>query len=402
MFKIVGNFIALIMLNIILFGPPGAGKGTQSDLLMSRYSLNYLSTGDALRKEIKNGTSLGLKARSIIESGGLVDDEIIVQIIGNALTGSATSDGWLFDGFPRTYVQAYMLDGLFTRLQTALTRIFILEVPDEQCVQRLLQRAHEQGRSDDNEVVIKRRLEEYHRKTLPLLEFYSDSGILSKIDGMGSADEVFERINLQLNEDLKKRKANVILFGYPGSGRATQAAKLAADFDLTIVSTGELLQNEVKTSGSLAAEVAPLLEKGLLVPDEIVIRLIEKKLRQSQGQGRGFIFKGYPRTLVQAYILDGLLRKQGSGVSCVINLKVPVFELIRRLDARSRTHSSMPYDGSAATIVARLQEHEERTEPVLEYYASKSQVLNVDAKDNPENVYSMVKVLVSKAIRSLR
>ncbi|HQO50967.1 MAG TPA: nucleoside monophosphate kinase, partial [Bacteroidales bacterium] len=131
-------------------------------------------------------------------------------------------------------------------------------------------------------------------------------------------------------------------------------------------------------------------------------RLIEKKLRQSQGQGRGFIFKGYPRTLVQAYILDGLLRKQGSGVSCVINLKVPVFELIRRLDARSRTHSSMPYDGSAATIVARLQEHEERTEPVLEYYASKGQVLNVDAKDNPENVYSMVKVLVSKAIRSLR
>lgn len=390
------------MLNLILFGPPGAGKGTQSDLLMSRYHLNYLSTGDALRREIKIGSTLGLKARSIIEAGGLVDDEIIVQIIGNALTGSESSDGWLFDGFPRTYVQAYMLDGLFTRLHTSLNRIFILEVPDDECVKRLLQRATEQGRSDDNEAVIQRRLQEYHQKTLPLLEFYGEAGILTRINGLGTTEEVFDRINQQISEDLKQRTANVILFGYPGSGRATQASRLAADFNLTIVSTGELLQQEVRAAGSLAAEVAPLLEKGLLVPDEIVIRLIEKKLKQTEGLGRGYIFKGYPRTLVQAYILDGLLRKQGSSVSCVINLKVPVFELIRRLDARSRTTSSMPYDSSAATIVARLQEHEERTEPVLDYYASRQQVISLDAKAAPNLVYEAVKDQVSKAIRSLR
>ncbi len=390
------------MLNLILFGPPGAGKGTQSDLLMSRYHLNYLSTGDALRREIKIGSTLGLKARSIIEAGGLVDDEIIVQIIGNALTGSESSDGWLFDGFPRTYVQAYMLDGLFTRLHTSLNRIFILEVPDDECVKRLLQRATEQGRSDDNEAVIQRRLQEYHQKTLPLLEFYGEAGILTRINGLGTTEEVFDRINQQISEDLKQRTANVILFGYPGSGRATQASRLAADFNLTIVSTGELLQQEVRAAVSLAAEVAPLLEKGLLVPDEIVIRLIEKKLKQTEGLGRGYIFKGYPRTLVQAYILDGLLRKQGSSVSCVINLKVPVFELIRRLDARSRTTSSMPYDSSAATIVARLQEHEERTEPVLDYYASRQQVISLDAKAAPNLVYEAVKDQVSKAIRSLR
>ncbi len=390
------------MLNLILFGPPGAGKGTQSDLLMSRYHLYYLSTGDALRREIKIGSTLGLKARSIIEAGGLVDDEIIVQIIGNALTGSESSDGWLFDGFPRTYVQAYMLDGLFTRLHTSLNRIFILEVPDDECVKRLLQRATEQGRSDDNEAVIQRRLQEYHQKTLPLLEFYGEAGILTRINGLGTTEEVFDRINQQISEDLKQRTANVILFGYPGSGRATQASRLAADFNLTIVSTGELLQQEVRAAGSLAAEVAPLLEKGLLVPDEIVIRLIEKKLKQTEGLGRGYIFKGYPRTLVQAYILDGLLRKQGSSVSCVINLKVPVFELIRRLDARSRTTSSMPYDSSAATIVARLQEHEERTEPVLDYYASRQQVISLDAKAAPNLVYEAVKDQVSKAIRSLR
>ncbi len=390
------------MLNLILFGPPGAGKGTQSELLMSNYNLNYLSTGDALRKEIKTGTNLGLKAKSIIEAGGLVDDEIIVQIIGNALSSEVNADGWLFDGFPRTYVQAYILDGLFTRLHTSLTRIFILEVSDEECTKRLLQRAKEQNRSDDNETVIKRRLEEYHRKTFPLLEFYENAGILTRINGLGTSEEVFNRINKHLTEELNRRPANVIMFGFPGAGRATQASQLAKDFNFIIISTGELLNEEVRNNGSLASQIAPLLEKGLLVPDEIVIRLIEKKLQNTDGSGRGYVFKGYPRTLVQAYILDGLLKKKGTGVSCVINLKVPVFELIRRLDARSRTASSMPYDSSAASIVARLQEHEERTEPVLDYYSSRGQVIDVDAKGAPHEVYASLKDSVSKAIRIMR
>ena len=127
------------MLNIILFGPPGAGKGTQSEMLMKRYNLNYISTGEVLREEIRKQTPLGMKAKAIIESGGLVDDEIIVQIMGNFMRGVNKAEGFLFDGFPRTYVQAYILDGLLNRLQTSLTRIFILDVPDEVCLGRLLQ-----------------------------------------------------------------------------------------------------------------------------------------------------------------------------------------------------------------------------------------------------------------------
>lgn len=390
------------MLNLILFGPPGAGKGTQSQMLMSRYNLNYISTGEALRSEIKAGSSLGLKAKNIIESGGLVDDEIIVQIIGNALNAGQRSEGFLFDGFPRTYVQAYILDGLFTRLQTSLTRIFILEVPDEECTKRLLQRAKEQDRSDDNETVIKRRLQEYHQKTLPLLEFYESAGILTRINGMGSAKDVFERINKHITEELNRRPANIILFGYPGAGRATQAARLAKDFNLGIISTGELLQEEVKTKGSLASKITPYLEKGLLVPDELVIRLIEKRLKETGGTGRGFVFKGYPRTLVQAYILDGLLKKQGTAISCVINLKVPVLELIRRLDARGHTDKRMPYDGSAATIVARLEEHQQRTEPVLEYYREQNQVIDIEGTGADETVYERLREPVTRAIKNLK
>lgn len=390
------------MLNLILFGPPGAGKGTQAKFLMSRYNLNYISTGEVLRQEIKSGSPLGLKARAIIEAGGLVDDEIIVQIIGNAISSEQRTDGFLFDGFPRTYVQAYILDGLLTRFQTTLTRIFILEVSDEECTKRLLQRAKEQNRSDDTETVIKRRLQEYHQKTLPLLEFYESSGILTRINGMGSAEAVFERIHAHITEELNKRPANIILFGYPGAGRATQAAKLASDYQLTIVSTGELLQEEVREKGQLAPKIEPFLQKGLLVPDELVIRLIEKKLQLTDGAGRGYVFKGYPRTLVQAYILDGLLKKKGTAISCVINLNVPVFELIRRLEARSHTSKRMPYDGNAATIVARLEEHEQRTSPVLDYYATHNQVIEIDGKGSDEEVYARLKEPVLRAIRNMR
>ncbi|MDD3666737.1 MAG: adenylate kinase, partial [Bacteroidales bacterium] len=209
------------MLNIILFGPPGAGKGTQSEMLMKRYNLNYISTGEVLREEIRKQTPLGMKAKAIIESGGLVDDEIIVQIMGNFMRNVNKAEGFLFDGFPRTYVQAYILDGLLNRIQTSLTRIFILDVPDEVCMERLLQRAGKQNRADDNEQVIGRRLEEYRHKTLPLLDFYESSGILTRISGLGTTDEVFARIDQQRAVEISRRRTNLILFGYPGSGRAT-------------------------------------------------------------------------------------------------------------------------------------------------------------------------------------
>jgi adenylate kinase len=390
------------MLNLILFGPPGAGKGTQSNLLMSQYNLTYISTGDLLRKELKEGTPLGLEAKKIIESGGLVDDEIIVQIIGNAIHTNNGSEGFLFDGFPRTYVQAYILDGLFTGLQTSLSKIFILDISDEECTRRLLQRAKEQNRSDDNETVIKTRLAEYHQKTLPLLEFYSDTDKLVRIDGIGDTAEVFERINEHVEEEINSKPVNIMIFGYPGSGKTTQARMLAREFNLTYISTSELLKDEVQSGSQLAAIIKPYFDKGLLVPDEIVIRLIERKLKETNGNCRGFVFKGYPRTLVQAYILDGILKKKNSAINCVINLKVPHLELIKRLDARSRTPDCMPYDVSAATIVARLEEHGKRNDSVLRYYQNKMVLVDINGEGDKNEVYNRLKEPVTKTIRNLR
>jgi len=165
------------MLNVALFGPPGAGKGTQSEYLIKEYKLFYISTGDILRKEIKAQTKLGMEAQSIIASGGLVSDEIIVQIIENTITENRDSNGFLFDGFPRTFVQAYILEGLMIKLNKSLNCLISLEVDEEISVERLLQRGKTSGRSDDNETVIRNRLREYKEKTLPVLEFYKDKGI---------------------------------------------------------------------------------------------------------------------------------------------------------------------------------------------------------------------------------
>ncbi len=390
------------MLNFIMFGPPGAGKGTQSEKLMQEYNLTYISTGELLRREIKQGTDIGKKVKEGIEGGGLADDETIVKIINKEIKSHEGSEGFLFDGFPRTYVQAYILDGLFTRLQHKLTRIFILELSDEECKRRLLQRAKEQDRKDDREAVIDKRLQEYHQKTLPLLEFYKNSGLLTFIDASGTSEEIFARIQQYINEDIRKQSINVVMFGHPGAGMTTQANKLASELDLKCISTRELLQNEVQERTPLGLQIQPYMEKGLLVPDEIVIRLIEKAILQTNGSNRGYAFKGYPRTLVQAYILDGILKKKGQAITCVINLNVNYIELMKRLDERSRTQKKMPYDSAAATIVARLEEHEKHSRGVLEYYREHNQVIDVDGVGNIDEVYQRVFEPVVKAVRNLR
>lgn len=390
------------MLNIIMFGPPGAGKGTQSEKLMSEYNLTYVSTGELLRKEIKEETEIGKHVKEQIEGGGLADDETIVKLINKAIKNHDSSEGFLFDGFPRTYVQAYILDGLFLRLGHQITRIFILELPDEECKRRLLQRAKEQDRKDDNEVVIKKRLQEYHQKTLPLLDFYKNTGLVTRIDASGTSEEIFERIKQFINDDIRKKAINVVMFGHPGAGMTTQANKLANDLNLKCIATREILQKEVHDATTLGKQIKPYMEKGLLLPDEIVIRLIEKAIQENDENGRGYVFKGYPRTLVQAYILDGILKKKGHNITCVINLKVNYIELMKRLDERSRTNKRMPYDNSATSIVARLEEHEKHSKGVMDYYREHNQVIDVDGHGNIEEVYDRIFEPVTRASRSLR
>lgn len=389
------------MLNIALFGPPGAGKGTQSKFLIDKYNLHYISTGDILRKEISEGSPLGNKAQDIISKGGLVSDEIIVQIIEKTITENPHAGGFLFDGFPRTYIQAYILEGLMIKLNTRLDCLISLEVDEEESVRRLLERGKTSGRSDDNETVIRNRLKEYREKTLPVLNFFKDKGIYHRIDGAASIEEVNASITEIINRELSNKLLNIVLFGYPGCGRGSQGKALAKKFNLEYIATGDMLNDEIKRDTPTGREIKELYENGNLVSDEIVVRLIEKRLQNSKNV-RGFIFKGFPRTLVQSYILDGLMKKHNSSIARIIELEVPTLELIKRLDARSKTDDCMPYDTSTTRIIKRLKEHEDKTIPVIEKYNKLHGVVKINGMGTFDEVFERTSAVVEQAFKDIR
>ena len=183
------------MLNLVLFGPPGAGKGTQSENLINKYNLVHLSTGDILRNEIANGTELGKQAKSVMDSGQLVSDEIVIGMIENKLDANQHAKGFIFDGFPRTAVQAEALDDLLQKKGTGISAMIALEVDNEELVKRLLNRGKDSGRADDqNESIIRTRIQEYNNKTLPLKNYYNAQGKFHSINGIGSVASIFNDI----------------------------------------------------------------------------------------------------------------------------------------------------------------------------------------------------------------
>ena len=191
------------MFNIILFGPPGSGKGTQSEKLIAAYGLIHLSTGDLLRSEIKNQTPLGLEAKSIMDRGQLVPDEVVVGMISSALEANPQAKGFLFDGFPRTVTQSEALDKLLKLKNTEIGVVLALDVSEEELVKRLLNRGLTSGRSDDNnEAVVRARIIEYHEKTSVVANYYSQFDKVVHVKGEGSVEEIFGLLCSEIDKRL--------------------------------------------------------------------------------------------------------------------------------------------------------------------------------------------------------
>jgi adenylate kinase len=194
------------MFNLILFGPPGSGKGTQSERLIAKYGLKHLSTGDLLRGEIAGRSPLGLAAKSFMDKGQLVPDEVVIEMISSALDNNPQANGFLFDGFPRTNAQAEALDKLLHEKGTEISIVLALQVGQKELITRLLNRGLTSGRSDDtNEDVIGARIEEYERKTAAVAEHYKKYGKVHYINGEGSVDAISEALCKEI--DLKNRKS---------------------------------------------------------------------------------------------------------------------------------------------------------------------------------------------------
>ncbi len=188
------------MFNLILFGPPGSGKGTQSEKLIAKYGLKHLSTGDLLRSEIAQQTALGIEAKKVMDKGELVPDEVVIGMISSAIDNNESVKGFLFDGFPRTAAQAEALDKLLELKKTSIVVMLALEVGEEELVKRLMKRGETSGRSDDtNESVIRARITEYHKKTTAVADYYKQFDKVTMIKGEGSIDDIFNSLSSEID-----------------------------------------------------------------------------------------------------------------------------------------------------------------------------------------------------------
>jgi len=191
------------MLNIVIFGAPGSGKGTQSERIVEKFGLNHISTGDVLRAEIKNGTELGKTAKGFIDQGQLIPDELMVDILASVLDGFKDSKGVVFDGFPRTIAQAEELKKMLAARGQEVSIMLDLNVPEEELMKRLIKRGKDSGRADDNEETIKKRLLVYNTQTCPLIEWYKNEDKYFLIKGHGKLEEITEQI-VEAVENVKK------------------------------------------------------------------------------------------------------------------------------------------------------------------------------------------------------
>jgi adenylate kinase len=192
------------MFNLILFGPPGSGKGTQSERLVEKYKLVHLSTGNLLRSEITEKTPLGMEAKHFIDKGQLVPDEVVIGMVDSFFDKYAEANGFLFDGFPRTKAQAEALDKLLSLKKTEISSVLSLEVNEEELIKRLLNRGKTSGRSDDtDEAVIRKRFDVYKKETSPVAEHYKKAGKFKALEGEGTVDEIFDRLSAAIDKKMK-------------------------------------------------------------------------------------------------------------------------------------------------------------------------------------------------------
>lgn len=190
------------MFNLILFGPPGSGKGTQAAKIAEKYGFAHVSTGEIFRSEMRNETPLGVKVKGIVERGELVPDEVLVEILEAGIAKHEDADGIIFDGYPRTLQQAKDMDTIMEKRNDTINLVLALEVDDEEIIKRLLKRAELEGRKDDTREVIENRIEVYNEQTQPLIDYYKEKGLFRSVNGIGTIDEIFESICREVDKAL--------------------------------------------------------------------------------------------------------------------------------------------------------------------------------------------------------
>lgn len=461
-------------MNIALLGPSGSGKGTHTRELCLRFDMQALSTGDLLRANLEKASLLGLMARRYMEAGELVPDEVVDGILAEGLCAFGRDANILLDGFPRRREQAEFLDEIFKRDQRELDGVVYLHVPENEIVRRLTGRLiccnchepyHELDRPPDAAGVcdvcggeVKKRVDEsadmalkrwrvFQRHIGPVLEYYQERGKLQIVDAARPVpvvrdelilafDSVYigattpatreEVVHVIRSRDMaalpKTTTLNLVLLGAPGSGKGTQADRLAGEFDLCHIASGDLFRENLENHTQLGEMARSYMNRGELVPDDITEAMVEERLARPDA-AEGFILDGFPRTSPQAAALAEILRHLHRSLSAVICLRVPDEVIVERLSGRLICKSCQtPYhakfhppkvagscdkcggklyqreDDNAETVRARLRTFHKQTEPLIERYKREGLLIEVDGQGD----ISTINERVSAAVRGLR
>ena len=338
------------MLNIVLFGPPGAGKGTQSEKLIEKYGLVHLSTGDILRSEIARGTTLGMEAKQIMDRGDLVSDDIVIGMIEAKLDANPHANGFIFDGFPRTQPQAIALDDLLQKKGTAISAMLALEVDNDELVKRLLIRGKESGRADDqNQDIIRNRVNEYNTKTLPLKNYYSDQSKFHSIHGIGSIDSIFKQLTdrivfvkaeielTMLENDIEHLDLTINDFEV-----ATEISEeLKQDIEDVRAAAPTVAKKEVKKTTSIVKVVpvkrqiaAAVVSKVKKPVAKVAAKKIAKKVVAKKPAVKKVVKKSAPKKATKKVIVKKVAAKKVVVKKTASNKKVAVKKLVKKVAAK--------------------------------------------------------------------
>jgi len=355
---------------MILFGPPGSGKGTHAPKIVARLGIPQLSTGDMLRAAVAAGTPVGIQAKTVMESGGLVDDDLVVNIIKERVQQLDCRNGFILDGFPRTVEQAKKLDALLAETKEKVSLIIQLNVPDAILTERICGRwIHKASgrsyhvkfapptsltegstpspetmldnltneplmqRADDTEVALKTRLEGYHKDTIPILSHYGPAGIVKEVDGnQKTMNDNWLSVEDTIIPFMGPRKI-LIIFGPPGGGKGTHAPRIVELLGIPQLSTGDMLRAAVAAGTPVGLEAKAVMESGGLVSDDLVCGVMKERITEKDCRG-GFILDGFPRNVAQATKLDEMLAATNEKVTKVVALAVPDAVLTERICGR--------------------------------------------------------------------
>merc|ERR1712142_695022 len=374
---------------IFVCGGPGSGKGTQCEKIVKKYGFKHLSSGDLLREEVASGSVRGERLNAMMQSGELVPLETVLQLVKDAMLKTGhTTNGYLIDGYPREVEQGIKFESMIAPCKAVL----YFEVSDREMTSRLLNRGKTSGRIDDNAKTILKRLQTFHNATAPVTKYYGERRKLITINAERSPDEIFAEVEENVDRVILKDPKVLFIVGGPGSGKGTQCELLVEKYGFTHLSSGDLLRDAVASGSPIGKQMNALMQRGELVPMEMVLKLIKHAMIAKSLTSNGYLIDGYPRQVEQGIMFE----QDITPCKGVLYFEVSDEEMTRRLLIRGETSGRV--DDNEETIKSRLVTFHEATSPVTSHYQKQNKLHKIGAERAPDAIFADVEKSLDRII----